>query len=485
MTQLTPPTRDDIQGILLSGFGHLPYTYYLLLTVTDAVAAKAWLKRTLPAVTTAQRWPKDASGKTIKPDLTLNLALTHSGLGVLWLVEKALTTFPREFIEGMAEPKRAEILGDTGASAPSEWEFGGDRGAPIHLMVMLHGHSLEQLRNYAQTLLPEGSGLAMVAAEEGFRLPSKKEHFGFNDSVSQPEIKGLETPGSSPSQVVATGEFLLGYPDGYGIFALTPVLPAADDPTNLLPSFPGTELPGYKNFGHNGSFMVYRKLSQDVAKFWQYIDSQTRDPEGQPDPQAMTLIASKFVGRWPSGAPLTLTPDRDRPELADQNEFLYLPTDAKGLGCPMGAHIRRTNPRDSLLDAPGPGSLMTSSRHRILRRGSLYGPPLFPLDALDQGQLPVDIQDDGQDRGLHFFCFNADIGRQFEFVQQTWANNPRFDGLYDNKDPIIGDNDGTGTMAMPRCPVRQRALNLPRFVDMEGGGYFFMPSLSALRFLTT
>lgn len=485
MTQLTPPNREDIQGILLSGFGHLSYTYYLVLTVTDAVAAKAWLKQTIPAVTTAQRWPKDANGKTIKPDITLNLALTHSGLAVLWLVEKALNTFPREFIEGMAEPKRAEILGDTGASAPSQWEFGGDRGASVHLMVMLHGHSLEQLKDYAQTLLGDGSGLAVVAVEEGFRLPSKKEHFGFNDSVSQPEIKGLETPGSSPSQVVATGEFLLGYPDGYGIFALTPVVPAADDPEHLLPGFPGTELPGYKNFGHNGSFMVYRKLSQDVARFWQYIDSQTRDAEGQPDPQAMKLIAAKFVGRWPSGAPLTLTPDQDKPELANQNDFLYLPTDAKGFGCPMGAHIRRTNPRDSLLDAPGQGSLMTSSRHRILRRGSLYGPPLFPLDAIDQGQLPIDIQADGQERGLHFFCFNADIGRQFEFVQQTWANNPRFEGLYDNKDPLIGDNDGTGTMAMPRCPVRQRALNLPRFVGMQGGGYFFMPSIRALRYLTT
>lgn len=485
MTQLTPPDREDIQGILLSGFGHLYQTYYLLLTVTDAVAAKAWLKRTIPAVTTAQRWPQDAHGKTIKPDITLNLALTHPGLAVLWLTEKALSTFPREFIEGMAEPKRAEILGDTGASAPSQWEFGGDRGETVHLMVMLHGHSADQLRAHGQTLLGDGSGLAVVAAEAGFRVPTKKEHFGFNDSISQPEIQGLETPGSSPAQVVATGEFLLGYPDGYGILALTPVVPAADDPEQLLPSFPGTELPGYKNFGHNGSFLVYRKLSQAVAKFWQYVAAQAQAAEGQPDPQAMALVASKFVGRWPSGAPLTLTPDQDRPDLADQNDFLYLAADAKGFGCPVGAHIRRTNPRDSLLDAPGQGSLMTASRHRILRRGSLYGPPLYPLDAIEQGRLPIGIQDDGQERGLHFFCFNADIGRQFEFVQQTWANNPRFEGLYDNKDPIVGDNDGTGTMAMPRCPVRQRALNLPRFVEMEGGGYFFMPSLRALRYLTT
>ena len=486
MTQLSPPDREDIQGILLSGFGHLYYTYYLLLTVTDAVAAKNWLKRTLPAVTTAGRWPQDANGKTIKPDLTLNLALTHDGLRTLWLVDKALSTFPREFIEGMAEPKRAEILGDTGDSAPSQWEFGGDNGAPIHLMVLLHGQSPEQLRTYGQTLLADNPGLDVVAIETGFRLPSKKEHFGFNDSVSQPEIKGLETPGHDPAQVVATGEFLLGYPDGYGIFALTPVVPNSDDPDNLLPSFPGTELPGFKNLGHNGSFMVYRKLPQDVAGFWQYMASQAQGSDGQPDPLGMNLIASKFVGRWPSGAPLTLSPEEDKPELANANNFLYMPTDAKGFGCPLGAHIRRTHPRDSLLDAPGQGSLLTSSRHRILRRGSLFGEPLFPLDPLDQGQIPVDLQDDGQSRGLHFFCFNADIGRQFEFVQQTWANNPRFDGLYDEKDPVIGDNDdGQGLFAMPRCPVRQRATNIPRFVGMAGGGYFFMPSISALRFLTT
>ena len=97
--------------------------------------------------------------------------------------------------------------------------------------------------------------------------------------------------------------------------------------------------------------------------------------------------------------------------------------------------------------------------------------------------LPLEVKDDGESRGLHFFCLNSDIGRQFEFVQETWSNNPRFNGLYDNKDPIIGDNDGSSHMALPGRAIRRRLMNLPRFVTMRGGAYFFVPSLRSLQFL--
>jgi Dyp-type peroxidase family len=276
---------------------------------------------------------------------------------------------------------------------------------------------------------------------------------------------------------------LLGYPNGYGFLPVSPVIPESDDPAAVLPPFPGNELPGLKDFGHNGSFLVYRKLAQDVAGFWSYILEQSRNADGIPDPEVMKLIASKMVGRWPSGAPLTLTPERDDPAMVDKNNFTYLAEDAEGLRCPLGAHIRRTHPRDSLQEAAGSLSVQTSSRHRILRRGSLYGEPLYRLEDIEAGVLPLEIKDDGKPRGLHFFCLNSDISRQFEFVQQTWSNNPRFNGLYDNKDPIIGDNDGNGHMAIPGCPVRQRLPNLPRFVRMKGGAYFFLPSLKSLRFL--
>jgi Dyp-type peroxidase family len=486
MTAITQADREDIQGIILSGFGHLFYTTYLLLAIAERDRARDWLRRVIPEVITAKLWGKNPDGTTAKPEVTFNLAFTHLGLAAIGLVDKALNTFPREFTEGMAEPKRAEILGDTGASAPDQWEFGRPNGTPLHLIVILHGSSPERLNAYRQQLLDGfDTGLTLVSEETGFRVPTFKEHFGFNDSVSQPEIEGVQKPSSNPRNRIATGEMILGYPDGYGILPIVPVVPPEVDPHNLLPAFPGNELPHLKDFGHNGSFLVYRKLAQDVAGFWRYIAARTRDSQGTPDSETMTLIASNFVGRWPSGTPLTLYPDRDNPQLEDKNTFSYLPHDADGLRCPMGAHIRRTHPRDSLLDDLGEGSFLTSSRHRVLRRGSLFGKPLFPLDDIEAGKLPLDIEDDGQLRGLHFFCLNADIGRQFEFVQQTWTNNPRFNGLYDNKDPIIGDNDGTGNMTIPRCPVRKRLLNLPRFVTMRGGAYFFLPSVRSLQFLVT
>lgn len=486
MTAITPSDREDIQGLVLSGYGHLFYATYLLLAVDDRDRAKAWLKGAIAQVTTAKPWGTRPDGSTAKPEVTFNLAFTHPGLRAIGLLDKALNTFPREFTEGMADAKRSEILGDMGTSAPDTWEFGGTQTPEIHLILMLHGPSPERLDEYQRDILDSpDSGLRVIRRESGFRLPTKKEHFGFNDSVSQPEIEGLNKPRDNTQNTVATGEMLLGYADGYGIWPLTPVVPKANDPTHLLADFPPKELPEFKDLGRNGTFLVYRKLAQDVAGFWQFIAQQTRDEQGQPDAAEMTRMASKFVGRWPSGTPLTLYPDRDNPQLSDKNNFSYLPQDEQGLGCPVGAHIRRTNPRDSLIDFPGEDSSTTASRHRIIRRGSLFGTPLFPPDDIEAGNLPLDIQDDGESRGLHFFCLNTDIGRQFEFLQQTWANNPRFNGLYDNKDPIIGDNDGTSPMTIPQCPVRRRVQNLPRFVTVKGGAYFFLPSVRSLTFLAT
>ena len=88
---------------------------------------------------------------------------------------------------------------------------------------------------------------------------------------------------------------------------------------------------------------------------------------------------------------------------------------------------------------------------------------------------------------MHFFCVNANIRSQFEFVQQTWCNNPRFNALRDNKDPVVGDHGGDGQaasyMAIPTRSGVTRTTALPRFVTVRGGAYLFMPSLTALRFL--
>jgi Dyp-type peroxidase family len=203
----------------------------------------------------------------------------------------------------------------------------------------------------------------------------------------------------------------------------------------------------------------------------------------------MVWLAAKMVGRWPSGAPLVLAPERDQPELGRRDDFLYAAADPQGLSCPFGSHIRRTNPRDQIRAAGPLESLHMSARHRILRRGLPFGPALFDLTLLDRPDLReaaeflLNPRDDGHDRGVHFLCLNASIKGQFEFIQQAWANNPRFNGVSDNPDPLAGVSDPPGSMHIPGCPMSVRTSPMPRFVTVRGGGYFFMPGMTALRYL--
>jgi Dyp-type peroxidase family len=244
--------------------------------------------------------------------------------------------------------------------------------------------------------------------------------------------------------------------------------------------------------GRNGSYIVYRKLEQDVASFWRFIQAESLRLKGAVDPGFMVWLASKMVGRWPSGAPLVLAPDSDPLDLRT-DDFLYAREDPQGLACPFGAHIRRTHPRDQIGPAGQIESLHMSSRHRILRRGKQYGPPLFDPTVLTRPDQPtalqaiVDLQDDGQSRGTHFLCANASIKSQFEFIQQTWANNPTFSGLANNRDPLVGDNDpvtAPGGMLIPGIHSTIRTAPLPSFVTMRGGAYLFMPGLTTLRYLS-
>ena len=185
-------------------------------------------------------------------------------------------------------------------------------------------------------------------------------------------------------------------------------------------------------------------------------------------------------------APLANAPEEDNPALLNDDNFLYHEADEDGRATPFGSHIRRTNPRDML--GPNPGSdrsVEVGNRHRIVRRGRAYGPPIAesmdPVEILQKG-------DDGQDRGLHFICFNTNIGRQFDFLYQTWANNKRFAGLYNDPDPVIGDADPkdqgeTADFKVPGHPLRMRYTGLRRPVSIKGGAYFFMPGIKAIRYL--
>ncbi len=264
------------------------------------------------------------------------------------------------------------------------------------------------------------------------------------------------------------GEFVLGYRNGYRQLTDRPLLPTSADPRQLLPSDPGGS--GQADLGRNGTYLVLRQLEQDVDGFWRYVAEATRRPDGSDDRCAQDALAGKLVGRWRSGAPLVKAPYRDDPALAEDNDFGYHHTDPLGLACPLGAHIRRANPRDSLDPQPGTdASLLVNSLHRLLRRGRSYG----PVGGAPEGAT-----------GLYFICLAANLARQFEFVQHTWLNDPTFNRLYDDSDPLVGSRQSRGrTFTVPALPVRRRYRGLPQFVRTRGGAYFFLPGISALRYL--
>jgi Dyp-type peroxidase family len=306
------------------------------------------------------------------------------------------------------------------------------------------------------------------------------EPFGFADGISQPILKGtFRAQGiTDPLNLVAAGEFLLGYPDNRGYFPPTPVLEATLDPENLLPLVPGAREPqsafaqtvveAPRDLGRNGSFLVLRQLEQNVEGFWNNMKDLAREA-GRPE----EWVAAKIVGRWKDGSSLVRNPSfaasrktsQAAPVSAGDNDFLYGVEDEQGHRCPFGAHIRRANPRDSF--APGSkDQIDISNRHRILRRGRAYRP--------GKGQKP----------GLMFACLNADLERQFEFIQQTWLNNTSFHGLDGEMDPLLdAASNSCFTIPTPDGPVKLTGLS--QFVTVRGGGYFFLPGKRTLEFLAS
>jgi deferrochelatase/peroxidase EfeB len=204
-------------------------------------------------------------------------------------------------------------------------------------------------------------------------------------------------------------------------------------------------------------------MEEHVGAFRDFLRAHGETPEEQ------ELIAAKLMGRWRSGAPLVLAPDHDDPTLgADSqrsNDFNYAKMDPHGYGCPLGAHIRRMNPRDTAANM---------NRRKMIRRGGTYGPP-----------LPEGIPDDGVERGIAAFVGCASLVRQFEFAMNVWANDPAFHELGNERDPIFGTQDGTFDMTIPKRPIRKKIKGLPAFTTIRGGAYFFLPGIKALRYLAS
>lgn len=472
---MTTLDLDDIQGILLRGYERLDGAVLVLLRVDDAGAARRWLAGVVDTVTSARRDPDQQA---------VNLAFTAAGLAALG--GPPATGFPTEFLEGMVTPHRSRLLGDGGDSAPEGWAWGGPRNPPVHVLLLLYARD-DAAAAALHARLRAGfaaGGLTEVGALTTHLLTipgGVKEHFGFRDGIGQPAIAaaGLDADvvaGSAlapdrAENTVAAGEFLLGYANEYGQVIERPAV--REDPSGSLP--PLTPAGSGFDLGRNGSYLVVRQLAQDVPRFWQFA----RDAAG--DAAGAVRLAAGMIGRWPSGAPLVLSPGDDRPELGAANAFGYA-GDVAGFACPLGAHARRANPRDALPDLDAADSTRESNRHRLLRRARAYGPPLHA--SLDPAQLMA-TPDDGAERGLHFLCLNADLERQFEFVQHTWIGNPAFGALYSDADPLLGSRlDGPCEFVAQGQPVRRRWRGLPTFVRVRGGAYFFLPGLRALRHLT-
>jgi Dyp-type peroxidase family len=305
---------------------------------------------------------------------------------------------------------------------------------------------LEARLQHARRALEELSGVTAIWRQDCYQLPTGRTSFGFKDGIGQPDVEASGIPPSNPHErPIKAGEFIIGYPDE----------------TGSLPPAPFPEV-----LGRNGTYLVFRKLHTRVAAYRQYLRANAGSPEEE------ALLGAKFVGRWPSGAPLGLCPERDDPELGadpDRNNAFLYGDDPRGLKCPAGAHARRANPRDAL-DQDGSVDVRL---HRMIRRGTSYG-PILPDGVLE---------DDGADRGIIFVFVGAHLKRQFEFVKTQWLNDGVFIGAPTEKDPLAGPNDGSGTFTIPHQPIRRRLRELPPFVITRGGEYCFAPGLRALKWL--
>lgn len=490
-----PVELDDVQGLVRFGYRHLTEACFLLLRVRDPAAARAWL---------AQAPVTSAVSTDPLPDTALHVAFTSEGLRALDVAADVCMEFSAEFFAGMtSDAARARRLGDVGANDPSRWQWGTSERLP-HVAVLLYARP-GRLADLEREIDAQcAAGFARIE-----RLPTsaeklEEEPFGFADGISQPDLDWKrERPVRDKDELdyrndSCLGEFLLGYPNEYGLYTPRPLLAPQHDLNGLLPR--AEDAPEQADLGLNGSYLVMRQLRQDVQGFWRELDGQA---EGNAD--LRDRFAEKMVGRNKKGESLEPLSESCAGGKSTQksklNQFTYQ-HDPQGLRCPLGAHIRRANPRNA--DLP-PGEcgifsrlwrmlgfdaaaleqdLVASTRfHRLLRRGRKYSAEA----AVSTAQLSP-----GMESGVHFICLAANIKRQFEFVQSAWLVGTKFAGLTGESDPLLGtrmpDSGGfpADGFSIPQSDGPDcRLSGLPQFVTVVGGAYFFLPGIRALRYLAT
>jgi Dyp-type peroxidase family len=459
---------SDIQGDVVLGL-QKNYQRFIFFKIDDVGAFKAnvrngLLERITTSETVLERTAELAELKRehrheILPLVGLNIAFAKSGIDKLAAgVELGDPSF-----DSGAIARAAANHDPVSAGAPLNWlpEF----LAPIDGVMFVTGgteHDVDDESEIVLTLL--GGSIDVLYTETANVRPGLErghEHFGFSDGISQPALDVANLPAPNPGQdVVDPGLFVFGYGS------------QATPPVALM---------------NNGSFMVFRRLRQLVPEFETYLQTQAATLGMDP-----VILGGRMMGRWKSGAPMELTPVQDDIELgaddARNNDFDYSDDQAQRR-CPFGAHIRKTNPRRDIPEA-------ALDVRRIIRAGIAYGPEVDAAETL--------ASKSEQDRGLMFVCYQTSIVNQFEFVQQSWANNPGFvsaaipalvkhrpgDGtpVTVGFDPIIGQQaDHTQPRStdepVPNYPTGnvRSTLNEPAdFVVPTGAAYFFVPSLSAL-----
>jgi Dyp-type peroxidase family len=431
---------DDIQHFLLTR-PTARAAHYAFVSFRDAAAARQWVVGLIDRVGTF----RSVQARSDVDSRWVTMAFTWQGLRVLGVRDDLLAAFPEEFRQGMAS--RASMLGDTGMNHPDQWV--GNLASPdLHAILILFARDVAErdaaIANYTGYAagFPAVTLLSTLDLEATPPFDYAHDHFGYRDRMSQPGIEGLDeqpTPGSGAP--LKAGEFFLGYPDEDGFTGV----------------HPGTDI-----LFRNGSYLAYRRLQEHVGAFRNFLRQHGTTSDEQ------ELIAAKLMGRWRSGAPLVLAPEADDPALgADpqrSNNFNYRTMDPHGYAVPLGSHIRRMNPRDTAVNM---------NRRRMIRRGGTYGPT-----------LPEGAPEDGVERGIAAFVGCASLVRQFEFAQNVWTNDKTFHELVNERDPIIGAQDGTLEYKIPKRPIRKTIKGLPAFTTVKGGAYFFLPGVRALRFLS-
>jgi Dyp-type peroxidase family len=452
MSKLDP---TDIQGFVLRGYT-FPVARYLLLKITPS-AGTVFIEKLVGHITTGQRWDRG------KPQTTVNIAFTYKGLLKLDLPGASLQSFPVEYVQGMKA--RGFILGDTGLNSPDNWDEIW-RTESVDAWLGIYAESPAELQrqcDHLEELMSATNGASVIGSQDAGVLMidgkiTTKEHFGYTDGFGNPDYLGVERD-TQPGQgklmpdgswaPLATGELLLGYADEAGELPVAPI-------PHLL--------------ANNSTFMVYRKMHQNVATFRKYLNEK-----GQLYSGGKEKLAAKFIGRFRDGTPIEVSPEKSDPSIVKNKQLnvnFKFGGDLEGLRCPIGAHVRRTNPRDAF---GFKGKLI--NRRRVTRRGVPYG-PYTPEDQ------PVS---DAGEHGVIFMVMNASIFRQFEFVQQQWIEYGNDARQGNDKDMLMGNHGGVGKFVIqgssdPANPPFICA-GLQNFVELRGGDYFWVPSITALRMI--